>query len=143
ANSANSVRTILSAHMRLIGFLLRSPSGHARKIDFARAAPSAEATLLNDDRQHGFHIADNLIFAQARSRLHHAERNLFERPRGAVCMNGRDGAGVAGVYGAQKRVSFRTANLAKKDSVRAQAHGRLQEALDAHASLPLIAFGGD
>src|SRR5208283_4606827 len=143
ANSANSVRTILSAHIRLIGFLLRSPSGHARKIDLARAAPSAKATLLNDDRQHGFDVADDFVFAQARSRLHDAECDLLERPRGTVRMNGRDGAGMSGVYGAQKRVSFRTANLAKKYSVGAQAHRGLQKALDGHASLALIAFGSD
>jgi len=48
-----------------------------------------------------------------------------------------------GIYGAQERVSLRAANLAEKDPVRTQAHRGLQQALDRHARLALIAFGSD
>jgi len=57
-------------------------------------------------------------------------------------MNGRDGAGWP-VLTARRKNRLRTTNLAEKYSVGAQAHRGLQKALDRHARLALIAFGGD
>ena len=98
--------------------------------------------MLDDNWQHEFDVVDDFRPLESNTRLQDHEADLFEGALRTVGMNCRDGAGMTGVDGAQKRIGLHPTDFAEEETVGPQTHGGLQQGFNRHTCFTLVTLRG-
>ena len=106
--------------------------------DLPDRSDTALAVVLDEDVDDAPDMVDHVATTKIGARLQRHQRQLIDRARRIVGMDGGHRAGMAARHCTQKRKGLSPAQLAQDDAVGPQTQGCLQEVLGRDPGLALL-----